>query len=39
MKSKEKIDEPLWGEAVYVAASGFGCGEALHDKIPFHKDN
>ena len=38
-EEKENIDSHCWGEPVYVAASGFRCREALHDKIPFHKDN
>ena len=38
-EEKEEIDRHRRGEAVDVAASGFCCWKALHDKIPFHKDN
>jgi hypothetical protein len=38
-EEEDKVDSHRWGEAVDVAASGFRCRIALHDKIPFHKDN
>jgi hypothetical protein len=38
-EEKETIDSHSWGEAVDVAETSFRMWNALHDKIPFHKDN
>jgi hypothetical protein len=37
-EKKDKIGSHCWGETVDVAASGFRCWNAEHDKNPFHKD-